>query len=42
MEGAEEEPQEEFSVMNFEDDYSKTLYQDDASGLLPEYTEYLQ
>ena len=42
MEGAEEEPQEEFCVMNFEDDYNTTLYQDEPSSLLPEYAEYLE
>jgi hypothetical protein len=42
MEGAEEEPRDEFSVMNFEDDYSQTLYPDQGQGLLPEYYEYLE
>jgi len=42
MEGAEEEPRDEFSVINFEDDYNQALHPDQGLGLLPEYYEYLE
>ena len=42
MEGAEEEPPEDFCVMNYEDDYKQALCSDGDEVLLPEYGGYLE